>query len=419
MKKIIIGVLLLNVGLGLMAQKKVVINGTVTGDTKGANQIYVYGNGIETDTLYIKDGKFSGSVPFEKPFVFLMYTEFESKKGMYSPFPVLVDKPGTVTLSDFDIAKGFHSAKMTGVESAALYHKFNKQKGEEYKKVSEALKSKFGQPWMDEKDPKYAEFEKESDELQKKYIGTFLEKFVAEHPDSYATVVGLAGAGRSALTLEGQEKAYSKLSKRLQNTSEGKAIIDFVEGVRSSSIGSYVKDFTLNTPDEKPLNFKNDLKGKYVLIDFWASWCGPCKQSFPHMKEVYKKYKSDKFEIYSISIDADKAAWLKGVKEQDLPWVQTLDTKNISKKGFAVTGVPTTYLISPEGKILAKDVGFDPEGNGAIEKMLVEIFGDKGVSKSTTEPPRGVEAVKSVPSVLSTSSQAAEKPKAVKAVKMQ
>lgn len=103
------------------------------------------------------------------------------------------------------------------------------------------------------------------------------------------------------------------------------------------------------------------------------------------MKEVYKSYKSDQFEIYSISIDKNKAAWLKAVDEQQFPWVQTLDTKNIAHKGFAVTGVPTTYLIDPLGKILLKEVGFDPNGNSEIEKKLVELFGNKMLAKAVKE----------------------------------
>ena len=92
------------------------------------------------------------------------------------------------------------------------------------------------------------------------------------------------------------------------------------------------------------------------------------------MREVYKKFKSGPFEILSISIDEDKAAWLKAVEEEKNPWPQALDTKNISQKGFAVTAVPASFLIDPEGRIIAKEIGFDPEGGGEIEKKLQAIF---------------------------------------------
>lgn len=406
MKRIILGVLLIHVVLGLAAQKKVTINATLSGDAKGFNKIFVYSATMPSDSVTMQNGKFTVTVPYEKPFMLLMYTEYEVRSnGMYQPFGLLVDRPGTITLKG-DITKGLSHSKVTGMESAVVYRQFNDGQGEAFKQVTDALKEKFGKTWLNENDPGYADFEVQRTTLQKKYIGAFLEKFVSEHPDSYATVTGLSGFGRNFLTPDELEKTVARLSKRIQNTQAAKDLLDFAAGVRNSAIGSYVSDFTLNTPDEKPVNFKNDFKGKYVLIDFWASWCGPCKQSFPHMKEVYHQYKSDKFEIYSISIDQSKDAWLKGVKEQDLPWVQTLDTKNVSKKGFAITGVPTTYLISPEGQILAKDIGFDPEGNGSTEKMIRKIFGDKSEGQST-------------PAATITPKEETTRPAVMKAMKMQ
>ncbi len=92
------------------------------------------------------------------------------------------------------------------------------------------------------------------------------------------------------------------------------------------------------------------------------------------MKEVYEKYRGDQFEILGISIDEDKKAWLKELDKQQLPWPQVLDTKKLYISEFAVTGVPTVYLISPEGKILMKEMGFDKNGNGKIEQKLKELF---------------------------------------------
>ena len=166
------------------------------------------------------------------------------------------------------------------------------------------------------------------------------------------------------------------LSGKQKATTQGKDIGDYLQGLKNSTIGSKVKDFVLPTPEEKKISFAS-LKGKYVLIDFWASWCGPCKASFPHMKEVYAKYKGDQFEIYSISIDKDKEAWLKELKKQDLPWLQSLDDQNISQSGFAINAVPTTYLIGPDGKIFMKSIGFDSSGNGELEKKLDELFAKK------------------------------------------
>jgi thiol-disulfide isomerase/thioredoxin len=327
---------------------------------------------VKSDSVVMKDGSFEFTLPFEKTFIPLFYTEYDKNvKHMYSPYPVLVEQPGIITLSDGDITKGMATFKVSGMKSAEEYSELREKQNAVYKQVNE----KFGKTWYDRKDPKFEEMSKEREQLANGLLAGVLEDFIKTHPDSYASALALSNS-RSSLKTEDMERLHGMLSAKGKQTEEGKTVSDYLNGLKSSAIGSTVKDFSLNTPDEKLFSFSS-LKGKYVMIDFWASWCGPCKQSFPHMKEVYAKYKSDKFEIYSISIDKDKAAWLKGLKEQELPWLQTLDTKNISQSGFAVTGVPTTYLIDPKGKILMKEVGFEPGGNSPLEKKLVELFGAK------------------------------------------
>ena len=113
------------------------------------------------------------------------------------------------------------------------------------------------------------------------------------------------------------------------------------------------------------------------------------------MREVYKTFKSKDFEIYSISIDENKKAWLKAVVDEANPWPQSLDDKNINQSGFAVTGVPSTFLIDPQGKIILKEVGFDSEGNSLIEKKLEELFGKKVEQKTKKEDvnPKSTESI--------------------------
>ncbi|MBO9631485.1 MAG: AhpC/TSA family protein [Chitinophagaceae bacterium] len=389
MKKWMIAGMILFSALQVAAQKMVTIKGSVKGDTKGYNKVYVYGNDVKEDSAVIRNGSFSFKIPYTKPFMVLMYMEYTIRNNnMYTPYGLLIDRPGAVSVDQIDLKKGLQTGKVSGIQSAVLYRAFENGSVVTYEKINQGLMDKFGKGWVPENDPQYKAIEEEREILSHKYLGSYVKDFVTKYPDSYASIMALSGTGRSVLSLDEQEALFAKLSPKMQQTEAGKDIPQFIEGVRNSAIGAMVKDFTLNTPDEKPLAL-SDFKGKYLLIDFWASWCVPCKQSFPHMKEVYKAYKSDKLEFYSISIDKNKAAWLKAVKTEALPWPQSLDTKNISHKGFAVTGVPTTYLIDPSGKILAKDVGFDPEGNSSIEKMLIELFGEKLTKKQEEKKPEG------------------------------
>ena len=113
-------------------------------------------------------------------------------------------------------------------------------------------------------------------------------------------------------------------------------------------------------------------KGKYLLIDFWASWCGPCRAAVPKVKELYGKYKSKGFDVVSISIDDSKKAWVKAMDEEQMPWNQWLSPdKNKTMVKFLFSGIPTIYLVDREGKIIGSYTGFTDD----IPKKLEQLMG--------------------------------------------
>ena len=397
------------------AQKFVTVTGNVTGDTKGFNHVYLYGQGFKTDTVLIENGKFAFRIPYSQPCFPLFFTEYDVKQNkMYSPYGILVDGPFDYILKDVDLSKGMGSATLTGSKTAELYQEFTKGQKSVYAKIAEAMKA---QKSADGSVPKGSVIPMNSpnpfnsakrDSLSKLLMTELISDFVAKYPDEYASAYMLSSSGRSSLLLQDLEKCYSKLSDKMQKSAEGANVQDYIKGIKNSAVGKTVENFMLPDPAGKDLEWSS-LKGQYILVDFWASWCGPCRQSFPHMRDIYKTYKEKNFEIYSISIDKDKAAWLKAVEQEKNPWLSTLDTKNISQKGFAVTAVPTYFLIDPDGKILLKEVGFSL--NGAMDKKLAQIFGMEVISapvkkeanaapKDTVKMTKGVPVTKSVPASM-------------------
>ncbi len=381
MKKWFLGFVAMSATLLCAAQsneKMVVINGTLNGDLKGHNKIYIYTR-AHTDSTEIKDGHYSFSFPFTEVTFKMLYPEYiRSMRMTYQPFGILVAEPGTYYVTS-DITKGMYaSTEVKGPESVMLYRQFEKDQSDAYRKINTSLAEMYGKEWykIGEKDANYQNLQNSNDSLRGVFILPLMQDLLKKHPDSYASAFVLSGSGRQIGSLEQKEQLLAQLSSRMKKSDPGRKFSDYIDGLKSSGIGSQVANFVLSSPQGKDVNFK-DYKGKYVLVDFWASWCGPCRKSFPHMREVYQQYKNNQFEIYSISIDENKEAWLKAVKEENNPWVQSLDTKNISQKGFAVTGVPSTFLIDPSGKIVAKEVGFDSSGNSEIEKKLKQLFGDK------------------------------------------
>lgn len=134
--------------------------------------------------------------------------------------------------------------------------------------------------------------------------------------------------------------------------------------------GSKVPRIVYNDAEGKPVDV-NSFKGKYVLIDFWASWCGPCRKAIPSIKELYAQYNPKGFEVLSVSVDTDVAAWNKAMTDENMPWAQVRSpNKDKTLAEFMIVGIPTLYLIDREGVIVDKYTGFSAK----LKTQLDEIF---------------------------------------------
>jgi thiol-disulfide isomerase/thioredoxin len=141
------------------------------------------------------------------------------------------------------------------------------------------------------------------------------------------------------------------------------------EAAKKQAAGVEAPDFTLNDLQGKPLSLKS-LRGKYVILDFWGSWCGWCIKGFPEMKEYYNKYKG-KFEILGVDCNDTEAKWKEAVKKNELPWLHVYNPRESSVlSDYGVQGFPTKIIVGPDGKIVKTIVGEDP----AFYTLLDELF---------------------------------------------
>lgn len=195
-----------------------------------------------------------------------------------------------------------------------------------------------------------------------------LSDYIAAHPNSYFALWELAQDFRRGLPFEKVDTLFKRFSKPMQATLIAKVIKDKIQEERMFAIGNKLPHFILK--DEKGKNVSSaDLKDKYVLIDFWASWCFPCRRESPFLKAAYGKYAAKGFEVLGVSIDQNESAWKKALTEDQLPWINVIDNGNVSTQ-YKIRQVPTNFLLDKTGRIIARNLRGEE-----VERKLADIFG--------------------------------------------
>ncbi len=197
-----------------------------------------------------------------------------------------------------------------------------------------------------------------------------LSKKIIENSSSYSSLMAIQG-----MDPEKYADVYRVLDKGLYAKYPLDANVVMFHGIVSKMIattqGQEAPEINQPSPDGTNIALSS-LKGKIVLVDFWASWCGPCIKEMPNVVKAYAKYKDKGFEIYGVSLDAEKERWVNAIKKEGMTWPQVSDLKQWDcqpAKQYGVTSIPATFLLDKEGKIIAKNLRGD-ELEKAIENAL-------------------------------------------------
>lgn len=214
--------------------------------------------------------------------------------------------------------------------------------------------------------------QQEYEQLNQK-VKSSLHEFVKTHNKSAVSgfIIYYDFNNQQIFTPQDLETAIGNLDKTALNTKYGKLANDRLKSMRGSMVGYEATNFTQNDPNGKPVKL-SDLKGKYVLVDFWASWCGPCRMENPNVVAAYNKYKGKGFTILGVSFDQNKDAWLAAVAKDNLTWTHVSDLKgwgNEAGKIFGISSIPQNLLLDKNGIIIAKNLR-----GPALEEKLAEII---------------------------------------------
>jgi peroxiredoxin len=203
-----------------------------------------------------------------------------------------------------------------------------------------------------------------------------LKNFIASHPNSFLSIVIINQLGPHTSDPKELDVLYNTLSPTLQNSEPGKSLRHAIDQAKITGVGVIAPDFTQNDVNGNPVTLSS-FRGKYVLIDFWASWCGPCRQENPNLVKTYNKFKDKNFTVLGVSLDRPdgKADWLKAIKSDGLSWTQVSDLNFWSNKvavQYFISSVPANFLLDPKGKIIARDLRGDD-----LDHMLEQVLAQK------------------------------------------